>query len=146
MKYSIELIINKSRGEVWKNFDSVENLYKWMPTLKEFKHESGDFGKPGAKSRLRYQEGKKNIEMIETITNRIEPEEFSGTYEMKGTKNLINNRFSDLGENKTKWKLESEFEFGGIYKLMSPFFKSMIVKRTKSNMNRFKNLVEGNLE
>ena len=73
--------------------------------------------------------------MIETITNRNEPEEFSGTYEMKGTRNLIKNRFSDLGENKTKWNLDSEFEFVGIYKLMSPFFKSMIVKRTKSNMN-----------
>ena len=84
--------------------------------------------------------------MIETIINRNEPEEFSGTYEMKGTKNLVKNRFSDLGDNKTEWELESEFEFSGIYKLISPFFKGMIIKRTKLDMNRFKDLAEGNLK
>jgi hypothetical protein len=41
MKYSIELIIYKSRDEVWDKFDSMENLYKWQPTLTEFIHESG---------------------------------------------------------------------------------------------------------
>lgn len=130
MKYSIDLIINKSRDEVWDKFDSVENLYKWHPTLKEFKLESGEAGQPGATSRLRYHEHKRDIEMIETITSRNKPEEFSGTYEMKGTKNSIKNRFTELGENQTKWELDSEFEFSGIYKLMSPFMKGMIVKRT----------------
>jgi hypothetical protein len=84
--------------------------------------------------------------MLETITSRNKPEEFSGTYEMKGTKNIIKNRFTDLGEGKTKWELESEFEFGGIFKLISPFMKGMIVKRTKTDMSRFKDFVEGNLE
>lgn len=145
MKYSIELIINKSRAEVWKKFDNAENLYKWMPTLKEFNHESGEAGQPGAKSRLKFLEGRRDIEMIETIVKRNEPEEFSGTYEMKGTRNLVENSFSDLEDNKTKWQLDSEFEFSGIYKILSPFFKSTIVKRTKSDMNRFKDFVEGNL-
>ena len=145
MKYTVELVINKSREEVWDKFDNVENLYKWQPTLKEFNHESGELGQPGAKSRLKYRERNKDYEMIETITGRNKPEEFSGTYEMKGTKNLITNRFIDLGEGKTKWELGSEFQFGGIFKLFSPFMKGMIVKRTKTDMNRFKDLVEGNL-
>ena len=145
MKYSIELIINKSRAEVWKKFDNAENLHKWMPTLKEFNHESGEAGQPGAKSRIKFLEGRRDIEMIETIVKRNEPEEFSGTYEMKGTRNLVENSFSDLEDNKTKWQLDSEFEFSGIYKILSPFFKSTIVKRTKSDMNRFKDFVEGNL-
>ena len=67
MKYSIELIINKSRGEVWDKFDSVENLYKWQPTLTEFNHESGEAGQPGAISRLKYRERNKDYEMTETI-------------------------------------------------------------------------------
>ena len=146
MKYSIELIINKNRDGVWDKFDSVKNLYKWQPTLKEFKLLSGEAGQPGAKSRLRYHERKRDIEMIETITVRNKPEEFSGTYDMKGTKNSIKNKFTEISENQTKWELDSEFEFGGIYKLMSPFIKGMIVKRTKTDMNRFKDLVEGNLE
>ncbi|UCH66066.1 MAG: SRPBCC family protein [Ignavibacterium sp.] len=145
MKYSIELIINKSRDKVWDKFDSVENFYKWQPTLTEFIHESGEAGQPGAKSRLKYRERNKDYEMTETITSRKKPEEFSGTYEMKGTKNFIKNKFTDVGEGKTKWELDSEFEFGGIFKLISPLMKGMIVKRTKTDMNRFKDLVEGNL-
>ena len=146
MKYTVEVVINKSRGEVWDKFDNVENLYKWQPTLKEFTHESGEAGQPGAKSRLKYRERNKDYEMIETITGRTKPEEFSGTYEMKGTKNLITNRFIDMGESKTKWELDSEFQFGGIFKLFSPFMKGMIIKRTQTDMNRFKDLVEGNLK
>ena len=146
MKYSIELILNKSRDEVWDTFDSLENLYKWQPSLKEFNLESGEAGQPGAKSRLKYRERNKDYEMIETITSRNKPEEFSGAYEMKGTKNFITNRFFDLGEDKTKWELVSEFKFGGIFKLLSPFMKGMIVKRTRTDMNRFKELVEGTIK
>ena len=146
MKYSAEVTINKNREEVWGMFDSTENLYKWQPTLKDFKLESGEAGEPGAKSRLKYLEGKREIEMIETITCRNKPEEFSGTYEMKGTKNWIKNSFEVIDKNKTKWVMDSEFQFGGIYKLMSPFIKGMIIKRTNSDMNRFKDFVEGKLD
>jgi hypothetical protein len=84
--------------------------------------------------------------MTETITSRNKPEEFSGIYEMKGTKNSIKNKFIELEEHQTKWELDSEFEFGGIFKIMSPLMKGIIVRRTKTDMNRFKDLVEGNLE
>ncbi|MCH7769454.1 MAG: hypothetical protein IIA49_00305 [Bacteroidetes bacterium] len=52
MKNRVEVIINKSREEVWGMFDSIESLYKWQPSFKEFKVEGGEAGKPGAKSRL----------------------------------------------------------------------------------------------
>ena len=146
MKFSAEVTINKDREEVWRLFDNVENLYKWQLTLKEFKLESGGAGKPGAKSRLKYLEGKREVEMIETIISRNEPEEFSGTYEMKGAKHWIKNSFEVIDENKTKWVMDSEFQFSGIYKLMTPFIKGMIIKRTNSDMNRFKNFAEGKLD
>jgi len=128
MKYSVEVSISKNREEVWRLFDNVENLYKWQPTLKEFNLERGEAGKPGAKSRLKYLEGKREIEMIETIISRNQPEEFSGTYEMKGAKHWIKNSFEVIDENKTKWVMDSEFQFSGIYILMTPFIKGMIIK------------------
>lgn len=60
--------------------------------------------------------------------------------------NRVKNFFEVIDENETKWIMDSEFQFGGIYELMSPFLKGMIVKRTKSDMNRFKNFVEGKLD
>ncbi len=42
--------------------------------------------------------------------------------------------------------MDSEFQFSGISKLMTPFINGMIVKRTNSDMNRFKNFAEGKLD
>jgi hypothetical protein len=144
MKISVELVLNRSREEVWKMFDNVENLYKWQPTLKEFKLLNGEKGLPGAKSKLVYMENNRKIEMIETIASRMEPEEFSGTYETKGVTNMIKNIFIKLDDSNTKWIMESEFKFSGIFKIMSPFVKKSIIKRTETDMNRFKNLIEEN--
>ncbi|MCH7769453.1 MAG: hypothetical protein IIA49_00300 [Bacteroidetes bacterium] len=69
--------------------------------------------------------------MIKTITSRNEPEEFSGTYEMMGTKQWIKNSFEVIDENKTKWVMDSEFQFRGFYKLMTPFIKVMIIRRLR---------------
>lgn len=41
MKFTLELPIRKSRTEVWKAFDSVENMKKWQPTLIKFENMSG---------------------------------------------------------------------------------------------------------
>jgi hypothetical protein len=145
MKYGIKLTINKGRAEVWDWFDSVENLNKWQPTLTEFKHENGEAGPPGAISRLKYRERNKDYEMTETITSRNKPEEFSGIYEMKGTKNPIK-KITEFREHQTKWELDSEVEFGGIFKIMSPLMKGMIVRKTKTDMNCYKDLVEENFK
>ena len=61
MKYTVEIIINLSRARVIELFDSVENMYKWQPGLISFEHKSG---KAGAKSRLQYKTGSREIEMI----------------------------------------------------------------------------------
>jgi hypothetical protein len=62
--------------------------------------------------------GKRDIEMIETITVRNLPDEFSGTYEAKGVFNIVKNYFRPVSENKTKYINESEFQFNGFMKLI----------------------------
>lgn len=146
MKFTDEIIINKNRKDVWKAYNSIENLYKWQPTLKKFTHLSGKPGQPGAKSKLVYKENKREIEIILTLTNISEPEIFAGDYDFKGARNAITNSFIEIEKNKTKWIMETELKFGGVYKILSPLLKGMMIKRTRSNMNRFKNLAERNLE
>ena len=84
MKYEVQIEINQPIDRVIELFDSTENLYKWQEGLKEFKHLEGEPGQVGAKSQLRFEMGKRKIEMTETITVRDLPNEFSGTYEAKG--------------------------------------------------------------
>ena len=54
--------------------------------------------------------GRREVEIIETITVHNYPEEFSATYEADKVWNLIENRFFDVGECKTRWILDGEFK------------------------------------
>ena len=58
--------------------------------------------------------GKREVEMIETITVRNLPDEFSGTYEAKGVFNIAKNKFVKLSETRTKYITENEFQFKGV--------------------------------
>jgi hypothetical protein len=81
MKDRWEMMVNVPRRRFIELFDNPENMPKWSPGLESFAHVSGTPGQPGAKSRLVYPMGKKPVEMIETVTSRNLPDEFSGTHE-----------------------------------------------------------------
>ncbi len=142
MKFTLELVINRSREEVWRIFDNPDNMKKWQPALKKFEPQSGTPGQVGAVSKLTYVENGREIVLIETITSRNEPEEFSGTYQNPMALNSIKNRFIKVDENRTKWIIECEFTFSGFWKLLSPLMKGMIKKRTEKDINQFKKLAE----
>lgn len=143
MKLTHQLVLERSRGEVWKAFDTPSNLSKWQPTLKSFMHQSGAQGQPGAVSELTYEENGKPIVLLETITVRREPEEFSGTYDNAQAMNTVRNTFTVVDDDHTRWVLESEFVFKGVvFRLLAPFVKGLIDRRIRTDMERFKSLLE----
>ena len=142
MKYTVEIELNLPRDEVIKLFDNQENMYKWQEGLQSFEPISGEPGRPGAKSKLVYQMGKRTIEMIETITDRNLPEEFNGTYEAKGVYNVVRNRFTESGPDKTHWECENEFQFSGFMRLIGFFMASAFPKQTLKYMHHFKAFAE----
>ena len=142
MKLTIETDLNSSRADVWRAFDNPENMKKWQPTLKTFETQSGTPGQPGAVSKLTYDENGREVVLIETITSRNEPEEFSGTYAAPGVNNSIHNRFVALNAGQTRWIMETEFHFQSWMKLLTPFMKGMLRKRTAANVQIFKKLLE----
>lgn len=143
MKFMLKLPIRRSRAEVWKAFDNVENMKKWQPTLVKIESMSGVPGQPGAVSILTYAEGKREFFLTEKITHRSEPERFDGMYENEFADNTIENTFIATSENETLWKLETEFKFKTlIMKVVGPLMKKNYVKRTERDMERFKKLAE----
>ena len=80
--------------------------------------------------------------MIETIIERDLPDVFSGTYDAKGVHNLVENRFYEVEQNKTRWVTENEFDFSGMMKLMGFFMKGAFPKQTLEHMNSFKAFAE----
>lgn len=143
MKYTCEIEINQPIDKVIELFDNAENLKKWMEGLQSFEHLSGEPGRPGAKSRLKFKMGKREMEMIETVTVRNLPEEFSGTYVMNGVFNIVKNKFVPLSFNKTNYVTEQEFQFHNpMMKLMAFLMPGMFKKQSMKFLESFKKFAE----
>jgi carbon monoxide dehydrogenase subunit G len=142
MKYSKEIVINLPRNKVVELFDNPDNMKKWMKGLQSFEHLSGVQGQEGAKSKLAFDMNGRKIEMIETITKRNLPDEFSGTYEAKGVFNIQENFFKEEDKEITRWITTSEFQLGGFMKLMGLLMPGSFQKETLKHMQNFKEFAE----
>lgn len=142
MNFKYEVVINRSRADVWRLFDNPDNMKKWQPTLKKFEPQSGTPGQVGAISQLTYEENGREMVLIETITGRNEPHEFSGTYANPMAANAIKNKFIALDAKRTNWVMDCEFKFHGFWKLLGPLMKGAIKKRTAQDLQRFKEMAE----
>lgn len=142
MKYTVSITINKPIDQVVALFDNADNMKHWMEGLQSFEHLSGTPGQPGAKSKLVFQMGKRRIEMIETVTIRNLPHEFSGTYEAQGVFNIVGNRFESTPDGKTKYYSDQEFQFKGIMKLIAWLMPGMFRKQSMKYLEAFKSFAE----
>lgn len=144
MKFKLEIPIQKPRAEVWKAFDNPENMKIWQPSLIDFETIEGAQGQPGAVSRLTFRENEREFSLIEKVTARDEPNRLDGIYENEFADNTISNRFVERGSDQTLWIVETEFKFKTLLmKIMGPLMKKKLVARTESDMQRFKEMVEG---
>ncbi len=142
MKYSLEIEINKPRNTVIELLDNPDNMKHWQPGLVSYEFMEGEPGKVGAKMKLKYKMGKREMEMVETITKNNFPSEFDASYETKGVFNVQENKFIELDENRTKWVSDSEFRFSGFMSIMSLFMKSTFKKQSFKYLQSFKDFVE----
>ncbi len=142
MKYTCQIVIDLPRRRVVELFDDPANLPKWMTGLQTFEHVSGEPGRPGAKSRLVFEQDDGRVEMIETITRRDLPDEFAGTYETDGAWNSIENRFIEEGPAATRWVARNEFEFGGFMRIAAFFMRPAFSRHSLKFMRAFKDFAE----
>ncbi|MBL1213699.1 MAG: SRPBCC family protein [Ignavibacteriae bacterium] len=142
MKYNTEVVINLPIAKVIELFDNSDNMKKWQPELVSYEHLSGTPGEVGAKAKLNYKMNKREVEMIETITERDLPKKFSGTYEANGVMNYISNTFEEIEPGKTKWVAENEFQFKGFMKLMGMLMPGAFKKQSQKYLDQFKAFAE----
>lgn len=144
MRYQHELEIDAPRGQVVESFLDPDNLRLWQPDLVSFEQVSaGEPREVGAKSKQIHRMGKREIELIETITIYSPPEEFTAIYEAEGVWNLISNRFTETAEGKTRWVLDAQCKFSSLMmKLMALLMPGMFRTQTRTFMQRFKEFAE----
>lgn len=143
MKYTCEMSINLPREEVIKKLDNPENMKHWQRGLVGYEFLSGTPGSEGAKMKLEYKMGKREMVLTETIIKNKFPEEFHATYDTKGVHNIQYNYFHPTENNTTKWVSEAEFHFKGLgMKLMSWLMPSAFKKQSMTYLKDFKNFAE----
>ncbi len=99
MKYQQEIILKRPRKEVVEKFSNPENMKHWQEGFIYMKPINGELGEEGSQNLLKYNMGKREIEMTETILKNNLPEVYSATYEAKGVYNYQVNRFIKTSEN-----------------------------------------------
>lgn len=142
MKHTSEITIKQPIDKVIELFDNPDNLKHWQPGLLSFEPISGTPGQPGAKSRLKFDMNGRQIEMIETVTVRNLPSEFSGTYEAKGVYNVSKNYFSAIDAGTTKFVSENEFQFSGFMKIIGWLMPGSFKKQSYKYLENFKAFAE----
>ena len=141
--YTVSVEIDLPRDRVLELFDDPDNLLKWQTGLQSFEHLTGERGQPGATSKLVYKQGKRDIELIETVTRRELPDHFDGTYEWKGGMNSLENRFIEVGPDRTRWESTCTYTFSSpMLKLMGFLVPGMFKKENQKYLDNFKAFCE----
>ena len=142
MKYTNEVIIKAPREKVVALFDNPDNMKEWQAGFLSMELMEGQAGEIGAKHKLRYKMGKREIQMVETVTKRDLPNTFSVTYATPKVLNVIDSHFEDLGNGTTKYLTDNEFQLSGSMKIFGWIMPGAFKKQTQKYMDDFRDFVE----
>lgn len=142
MQYTTEIDIDLPIQKVVALFENPELMPKWQKGFVSMEHLSGTPGQVGAKSKLKYVMGKREIEMVETITVRNLPHEFSGTYDAAGVHNIVKNTFEAVSDNTTRWISHNTFQLKGFMRIIGWVMPGAFKKQSLEIMQNFKKFAE----
>jgi uncharacterized membrane protein len=143
MKYLSEITINKPIEEVIEKFDDADNIFKWMRGLQSVEHLEGSPGEVGAKMKMKFKNGKREIEMIETILAKDLPNEFATSYQAPGVYNEVRSSFEKVDDGSCVYRGDTMFQFKSPgMKFFAWIMPGMFRKQSEMIMKDFKNFVE----
>jgi len=142
MKYSEQIVIDLPREIMIAKLENPENFKHWQKGFISYKHLCGSPGELGARSKIKFKMGKREIEMIETIEKRNLPNKLFTSYDAKGVFNHQKNYFEDVTTNSTRWISDNEFEFSGFMKIIALLMPGSFKKQTLNYMKDFKEFAE----
>lgn len=143
MKFTCSALINLPKKDVVEYWKDERHFTKWQDGFLKIEHLEGEPGTSGAKSKLYYRQGKRDMELFETIIENNLPDENSAQYEHTHMTNIMTTRFIPIEENLTRYEVEIEYtKFNGLMpKLLAKMFPGMFVKQSQKWVNQFKDFV-----
>ncbi|HYX08061.1 MAG TPA: SRPBCC family protein, partial [Bacteroidales bacterium] len=109
MKYNGSIDINKPQSKVAELFADPKNLREYQDGFQKKELVSGQMGQEGAVSKMYYKYGKRDMELIETITKNNLPNSFDAFYHHKHMDNTMKCKFVPLDDNKIRYEYEFEY-------------------------------------
>ena len=144
MKHKGSLIINKPREEVVALFMTPDSRKEYQDGFERSELLQGSEGHPGAKTKLEYKYGKRDMVLIETVLKNGLPHSFEAHYHHQHMDNTMKCTFRALDANRTEYGYEFEYTRIDWFmpKLMAILFPSMYRKQGDKWMKQFKEFVE----
>lgn len=144
MKYTCTINIDLSIDQVVKLWEDENHFCKWQDGFQTIETLEGQAGAVGSKSRIIYQQGKRKMELTETIITNKLPLEKKALYEHIHMTNTQTTRFERISGNKTRYISEVEYtKFKGfVPNLMARLFPGMFRKQSQKWMQQFKEFAE----
>lgn len=144
MKFTCTVHIKKPQQDVADFFANVDYLGEYQEGFQKKELISGEPWQDGAVSQLYYQNGKRKMELTETVLKNDLPNEFLAEYFHTHTENTMKSTFTVVSPNETRYDAEIHYtKFKGIVvKIMAFLFPSFFKKQVQKWLNNFKTFVE----
>lgn len=144
MKFTCTVTIHKPQQVVADFFADPTHLKEYQEGFQKKELLSGNAGEVGTVSKLYYQNGKRKMELEETIVKNDLPNEFLAEYFHTHTENTMRSTFTELSDTETRYDAEIHYtKFkGAIVKIMAFLFPSFFKKQVQKWLKNFKVFVE----
>ena len=138
----VTITINQPVEMVWDKLMDPDNLKFWLTGFVSVEHISGDYGKTGGVSKLKFLERGKEMEVTETAV-LVKPNQ-QYTFNMASTPFDVATdiRLISFGSRTEMIQTVQFFPKQFLMKLLMPLMKSAMKKRMENELIRFKNFVE----
>jgi carbon monoxide dehydrogenase subunit G len=138
----VSVTINQPVETVWDKLMNPDNLKFWLTGFVSVEHISGDYGKTGSVSKLKFLERGKEMEVTETAV-LVKPNQ-QYTFNMTSTAFDIDTdiRLISFGNRTEMIQTVQFFPKQFLVKLFMPLIKGAMKKRMENELIRFKNFVE----
>ena len=138
----VTVTINQPVETVWDKLMNPDNLKFWLTGFISAEHVSGEYGKTGAISKLKFKERGKEMEVTETVTAIKPNQQYSFTMSGTAFNAETDIRLISFGSRTEMIQTVQFFPKQFFMKLFMPLIKGAMKKRTENELIRFKNFVE----
>jgi hypothetical protein len=146
MKLESTIIIDKPLRDTVALYFNTGSFGRWQGGFQSYEPLSGERYLPGSKARFVYMNGKRRIELTETILSNNLPNELDAFYDHEHMSNKLRTRFDPQPGNRTKVMAEPyEIRFKGLMpKIFGPLMKGRFREQSQKWLDNFKSFAEKN--